>query len=59
MITNNHVILWTHLENIILLVISKIPGDDAEDFFLMIHGDDLELIFIHCLYDFDHLSCVA
>ena len=59
MITDHLIFLGTHLEYVILLVICKVPGDNTEDFFLVIHCYNLQLIFIHCFDDFNHLSRVT
>lgn len=59
MISYNLIFLRSHLENAILLVVGKIPRNYAENFFLVVHGNDLELILIICLNDLDNLGWVT
>jgi len=59
MVSHDLVFLWSHLENVFLFVVGKVPGNNTENIFLVIHGYNLELVLENCFNDFDHLCGVT
>jgi hypothetical protein len=41
MVANNLVVVGFHLEYIFLFVVRKVPSNNAENVFLVVHGDYL------------------